>query len=310
LKVQIYTEPTLEIISLADLKLHLRLDSGAFSDEIDTVQSIAPGNKAIANNYTTHAGNAVEVLGYTAIVNLISGTNGATGTVDCKIQDSDDSTTWTDWTGGAFTQVTTVNDNATQEIPYTGARRYVRTVAKVLLATCDFGTTVTRYTGDQTLDNELNDAIVSGRKEVENITRRQLLTATWDYYLDEWPAKDFIKLPLGNLATVTSVSWKDSDGTETTLTVTTDYLVETNGEQCGKIVLPYGGSWPIGTLYPSNPIKIRFTCGWTAAASVPRELKQAVKFAAQDDFYNGSRHDVLGMLIEKKTASYILWDEF
>ena len=315
MNVQLVTPPVIEPITLAELKLHLRLDSGSFADEIDTTQSIAPGSKSIADNYTTHVGAGVSVLGYTAIVNLISGTNGATGTVDCKIQESDDNITFTDWTGGAFAQVTTSNDNATYEKAYTGAKRYIRTVAKVLLAACEFGTTVIRLTGDAVEDDLLTALIQASREHVEDVTRRQLLTATWDYFLDDWPSTDYIKLPFGNLQSVTSVSWKDTAGTETTLALTTDYLVELNGEQCGRVVLPYAESWPSGTLYPSNPIKIRFVCGWLTAASIPSKIRAAVKMVCSD-LYEHREQQIVGQAYqENKTvarllASARLWDEF
>jgi len=69
-----------------------------------------------------------------------------------------------------------------------------------------------------------------------------------------------------NVSETQSVKYKDSDGTETTMTVTTDYLWETNEDQIGRIVLPYEKSWPTDTLYPSKPITIKFVCGWTSAA--------------------------------------------
>ena len=36
------TAPTIEPITLNELKLHLRLDSGSFADSITSTQSIAP----------------------------------------------------------------------------------------------------------------------------------------------------------------------------------------------------------------------------------------------------------------------------
>ncbi len=104
-------------------------------------------------------------------------------------------------------------------------------------------------------DDLLSAIITASREHVEDITRRALLTQTWDYYLDEFPCSDFIRLPFGNLQSVTSVKYKDSDGTETTLTENTDYIVETNGEGCGRIVLPYGETWP------------SFTASWHPGAS-------------------------------------------
>lgn len=311
----IVTPPAFEPITLAELKVQLRLDSGAFADNIDTTVSIAPGNKAIADNYTTHVGTAVEVLGYTAVVNLVSGTNGATGTVDCKIQESDDNSTWTDWSGGAFTQVTESNDNAIQEKAYTGTKRYIRTVAKVLLATCDFGAIVVRLTATSVEDDLLNAIITTAREHVEDITRRAIITQTWDFSLSDWPSANYIKLPFGNLQSVSSIKWKDDGGTETTLTETTDYLVEYNGKMCGRIVLPYAETWPSGTLYPSRPITIRYVCGWTTRELVPYKIKTVIKMIAADLYANREQQIIAQTFSENKTvqnmlASERLWDEF
>lgn len=311
MKTILYTAPTIEPITISELKGHLRLDSGTFDGNLTITQSLTYGSKTIAANYTTHVGTGVDVLGKQAEVLLHCGTNGATGTNDTRIEESDQlATGYTAWTGGAFTQVTTANDNADYKLAYTGTKRYIRTASKVLLAACEFGTSILVNEATTTEDDDLTDLITDGRVDVENITRRALLTQTWDYYLDEWPEGDAIKLPFGNLASVTSVKYTDSDGTQTTMTVTTEYLVETNGEGIGRIVLPYGESWPSFTPYPSNPIVIRFVCGWTTAALVPKNIKRAVKLACEDAYYRGDRREMLRPAIRNLLASYQLWDEF
>jgi uncharacterized phiE125 gp8 family phage protein len=306
MKTVLYTAPTIYPVSLSELKDHLRVDSGTFAGNIDTTQSIAPGSHVIADNYTTHVGTGVSVSGYTAIVNLESGTNGATGTVDVKIQESDDNVTYTDWTGGAFTQVTTANDNAIYEKEYTGTKAYIRTVAKVLLAACEFGTTVIRKNAQASDDTLLTAYLYAAIEKAEVFTGRQLLTATWDAYLDQFPAEDYIELPFGNLQSITSLKYKDSDGTETTMTPTTDYLTETMGERKGRIVLAYGKSWPTFTAYPSNPITIRFICGWTAAASVPYSIKAAIQLIAAD-LYNNRETISDRELFHNRTAETLLY---
>ena len=386
MRVQLITPPILEPVTLAEIKLHCKIDSGSFSGNIDETILLPPASHAVNTGYTllyelmtldvapggagwaagdtitgassgktckivevlttktytirdrsgtftlgeilsngtatadqgaahpTFAPWKVEVLGYSAVVVLEVGTL-TTGTVDCKIQDSDDGTTWVDWTGGGFTQVTTANDNATQEIAYTGTKRYIRVAANVLVLASSFSVTVIRLAATIYEDDLLNAIITTAREHVEDICRRQLLTATWEYYLDAWPSADFIKLPFGNLQDVNSIKWKDTDGTETPLTLTTDYLVETNGESCGRVVLPYGITWPSDSLYPSNPITIEFDCGWTTAALVPYKIKAAVKMICSK-LYEGRGEDVLGQTVHEDLtvmrllSSARLWDEF
>ena len=165
----------------------------------------------------------------------------------------------------------------------------------------------------------LTDKLIGARRHVENITRRALLTQTWDYYLDAFPTGNAIKIPFGNLQTVTHVKSTDSDGDQTTMTVTTEYIVETNGEQCGRIVLPYSVAWPSFTAYPSNPIVVRFVCGWTTRALVPYEIKAAIAMIATDLIQNREaqmlgnpnslayqKNETVGKLL----SSAKLWDEF
>jgi len=305
------TAPTSEPISLAELKLHLRLDSETLAGNLTPYTSLASGSHAVQDNYTVHVGTGIDVLGKEAIVYLRPVNNGTGGTNDTRIEESDSlSTGYAAWTGGAFTQVTEANDTVIQEIQYTGTKRYIRTASKVLVAACEFGADVIVNSAVTADDDNLTDLITEARELVENITRRQLLTATWYAYLDEFPDVNFIKLPFGNLASVTSVKYKDSDGTETTMAVTTDYLVETNGEGIGRIVLPDGASWPTDELYPSNPITIEFVCGWAATASVPKNIKRAVKLAAEDSYYHGDRNEILRPAIMNLLTNYRLWEEF
>ena len=286
-KIIEYTPASIEPCSISDLKLQLHYDGGGtFDENLTLTQSLAYGSHAIVSAYT-HLGVGVEVIGKEAEVLLHCGTNGATGTVDTKIQESDDNSVWNDWTGGAFTQVTTANDNADYKKQYTGSKRYIRTASKVLLAACEFGTSILTNSAVSAEDSLLTSILMASREHVENITNRKLMSSIHTYYLDEFPANhDYIELPYGNLQSIEFIKYKDSEGTETTLTVDADYLVETNGPLYGRIVLPYGVSWPSAELYPSNPISIRFTSGWTAAANVPYGIKAAILMICTDLYLN------------------------
>lgn len=312
---KLITAPVIEPITLTDLKLHLRLDSETFSGNVTSYNSLTAGSHAINTDYT-HVGTGIDVLGKEAIVYLRPVNNGSGGTNDTRIEESDSlSTGYTVWSGGTFTQVTESNDTTIQEIQYTGSKRYIRTTSKVLVAACEFGTDILVNESTIAEDDLLTAIIYAGIEHVENITRRKLLTQTWEYYLDEFPEDDFIKIPFGNLASVTSIIYKDSDGTETTMTVNTDYLVETNGEGIGRIVLPYGITWPTFTAWPSKPITIKFVCGWTAAASVPYVIKVALKLICAD-MYENREGKVLSSFnyqenkaVNALLASCKLWDE-
>ena len=111
------------------------------------------------------------------------------------------------------------------------------------------------------------------------------------------------------------IKYFDSDGLAYTLVLTTDYQMEFNGEGYGRIVLPYDGSWPSVTLFPSNPIVIRFTCGWTTAASVPYKIKSGIKMICSK-LYESRGEDTVGQTVhedetvQRLLASSRLWDEF
>ncbi len=105
----------------------------------------------------------------------------------------------------------------------------------------------------------VQSAIFSAVAAVENITNRKLLTQTWTAYADRWPAAGF-QLPYGNLQSVASVKYLDTDGTEHTVD-SADYIVDIVSDP-GWVRLAYGASWPTESLYPSNPIRIEFTCGY------------------------------------------------
>jgi len=299
--------PTSEPVTRAMLKDHLKIDTGDMADSITPEQSIVPGSHAVTAGFTLF-GSAVTMTADSALVMVDSGANGVGGTVDIKIQESDTGVGgWSDWADGAFDVINEANDNQIHEKEYTGGKDYIRLAGQVLTAACEFGGSIIQYTPTSDEDDLLDRINAGARRRVEGITGRQLESATWDYIIQDWPDGDAIKLPYGNLTSVTSIIWKDSDGDETTLTVTTDYLVETNGEQCGRIVLPYSGSWPSGTLYPSNPITIKYVCGYT---TVPDDLKTVILLVAEDAYKRGEDGKQLKAVIDFYTCDYRLHDEF
>ena len=158
-----------------------------------------------------------------------------------------------------------------------------------------------------TEDDDYLDALITvATDRVEQFTRRRLISQTWYAYLDAWPSEDYITLPFGQLQSVTGVTYTDSSNTAITtftdasLSTTDDFDVDINSDP-GRIILEYGDGWPSAVLWPMNPIKIEFVCGYgglaaTATASqtaVPDMIKHAMKLII-GDLYNTRETEVIG----------------
>lgn len=310
MRVNLVTPPTLEPITIHELRQHLYLDS-ANAEPAPGAPTVALAGAGAGNvNSGAHRYRVTFVTDDGETDGGIVSSAVTTSAGDGKVAVSAIPTGGSSITsrklyrtaagGSTYLLLTTIADNTTTT--------YADNIADASLgAGCP--------TTNTTMDPYLTAILKAAREQVEAITRRSLLTQTWDYFLDSWPDGDAIVLPFGCLASVTSLKYKDSAGTETTMTVTTEYLAEVNGEGLGRIVLPYGVPWPSGTLYPSNPISIRFVCGWTTQALVPFAIKAAVKMLCSD-LYEMRGEPVLGQtVVENKTvdrllASYRLWGEF
>lgn len=94
----------------------------------------------------TSQGSAINVIGYSPVrVSLSADTCGYSGSVDVTLQDSNDGSTWTDVAScRAFSRVTEANDNTTYEKNYAGGKNYLRAVATISGATCNFGVSVVK----------------------------------------------------------------------------------------------------------------------------------------------------------------------
>lgn len=74
-----------------------------FFEEVKSVQHLAPASRA-ANTYD---GTGVDASGYDAVAAIVDvGVIATNGTLDCKLQESNDDSTYTDISGAAITQLT------------------------------------------------------------------------------------------------------------------------------------------------------------------------------------------------------------
>ena len=176
------------------------------------------------------------------------------------------------------------------------SRKLYRTVASgstyLLLATIA-NNTATTYTDNiadsslgaqapstnTTVDPYVRRLITAARQRAEVATSRQLITATWDWYLDAWPYGRVLEIPKPPLLSVTHVKYLNASGTLTAMTVTTDYTVSAPAgprARRGRVSLAYGVSWPSARAVPDT-IVVRFVAGYGATGStVPAILRQAM----------------------------------
>lgn len=125
-------------------------------------------------------------------------------------------------------------------------------------------------------DTYVGTLIVAARRHVENITNRALINQTWNYYLPCFPYdKSFVELPIGNLSSIVSIKYTNSNNVETVWS-SAAYLVDTYSTP-GMIVPAYNQVWPTFVEKPVNAVNIEFVAGYGAAATaVPETIKQAV----------------------------------
>lgn len=128
------------------------------------------------------------------------------------------------------------------------------------------------------LEHDLDDTYVTtliqaARQHAEEVCWRGMISQTWEVVLSAFPSCDSLELPHGALASITSVTYTDTDGDSQTLS--TDVYEADTVSVPGRIRLKYGQSWP-GSRTQWDAVRIQYVVGWADADSVPAPLKQAI----------------------------------
>jgi uncharacterized phiE125 gp8 family phage protein len=141
-------------------------------------------------------------------------------------------------------------------------------------------------TTNTTADPELVRKLSAARRQVERITRRALVSQTWELQLNGFPCGASIELPYPPLVSVISVTYKDTSGAWQTLAAT-EYVVTSPAgptAERGVISLAFAKVWP-NTYDEADVVKIRFAAGYGAtAASVPEDIREAILMVMSDLF--------------------------
>ena len=113
--------------------------------------------------------------------------------------------------------------------------------------------------------------ITEAAQRFERVTGRALLTQTWRLTLPTFPA--VIELPRPPAASVSSITYLDTAGTLQTLSASAYRLV--TDQWPGRVEEATGYSWP-ATDDQLEAVKVTYTAGYTAATSIPTEVKIAL----------------------------------
>lgn len=115
--------------------------------------------------------------------------------------------------------------------------------------------------------------VTAARLYVEDRCRRTIPTATYDYYLNEFPADGKIELPRPPLQSITSIKYYDANNDIQTLD--TSVYDTITWASFGYAILKSGQSWP--TIYDKNgAVVIRYVAGQDTVDEYSKNIIKAV----------------------------------
>lgn len=178
---------------------------------------------------------------------------------------------------------------------------------------------------DGSADQSLVEGLISAAtKRLEEYTNRKFITQVWSIFFDCFPqaekpdswwegTKDGavselfapvneIDLPFGPLQSMDFI--RTYDGTDGTSTFdSSNYSLDTMGP-FGRVALRSGSTWPTTVLRKLNGIQMRGVFGFGGTASIPLDIKEAVKITVADLYENRGDADQSGTI--PKTAQLLL----
>lgn len=130
-------------------------------------------------------------------------------------------------------------------------------------------------------DNVLEAALAEGIEQFENDTGIVCCTSTWQEKLDDWPECGYIRLQRRPVASVSSITYLDSNGDSQTW-ASSNYTLDSN-RAIASIFPTYSAVFP-SLRGIENSVTITYVAGYTSALNVPQIAKFAIVGAAKQLF--------------------------
>lgn len=123
-------------------------------------------------------------------------------------------------------------------------------------------------------DTLLTAMITAATEAAEQATGRAIMPQTWELTLDAFP--ESLELTRVPVASITSVTYVDLDGTDQTLSALLYSLDNADDFGPAYVVPAYGTEWP-ETRDEINAVQVRYAAGYADAAAVPESIKSWIK---------------------------------
>lgn len=159
---------------------------------------------------------------------------------------------------------------------------------KLVTAPADTPLSVEDLKSHSRVDNGEEDAILSefidravGLIDGPRGIGHCMMVQTWRLALDCFPCE--IVIPLGPVASLTSIKYLDTSGVEQTL-ASNQYWANLDRDQA-RVIPAYGVAWPAHRAMPGS-VKIEFVAGYASADTVPAALRAATAALAAHLYEN------------------------
>ena len=137
---------------------------------------------------------------------------------------------------------------------------------------------------DNVQDALIGTIISAAREHLEHVLQRAVMPQTREVVLDAFPRDADIELRYPKVLAVESVKYLDAvTGLEVTLAAPNYSLDNERDNDSAWLLTAQGVTWPV-TLAVANAVRVRYTCGYADAASVPAAIKMWLLLAIEHLF--------------------------
>ena len=154
-------------------------------------------------------------------------------------------------------------------------------------------------------DTLIGNLAAASRAYFESSTNRQLITATWQLKLTNFPSGEIV-LPVSPLQSITSITYYDNDDAQQTWS-SGEYDVDTASTP-GRVRPSFDNDYPSDSRGGTDDIVITFVAGYGDASSdVPDGVLTAIKLLAANWFENRESNSPVTMTPVPMALESLVW---